>query len=56
MEDFEKMVAEMRANFTCLRCGECCFGFGVHNVPGYDEHGEWTGNLKQLGVKPEHHH
>jgi len=44
---------EMAKNCRCLRCGECCFGFGVCNVPGYDESGHWTGNLEQRGFKPD---
>lgn len=50
--DFEQLMELSRATFKCLRSGECCNGFEVLLVPGYNRNGEWTGNLEERGRKP----
>lgn len=52
LEGFEKLLEFSQKTFKCLRSGECCSGFEVHGVPGYNQRGEWTGNLEEKGRKP----
>lgn len=48
----QRMMELSQATFRCLRSGECCNGFEVVLVPGYNRNGDWTGNLEERGRKP----
>jgi hypothetical protein len=51
-ERFKALLELSKRTFKCLRSGECCIGFEVLAVPGYNRNGEWTGNLAERGRKP----
>lgn len=37
---FEMLMELSQATFKCLRSGECCHGFEILSVPGYDRSGQ----------------